>query len=95
MPEVWIGPCGAASGATVITFQGEYPVGSPPPSGYLAWHEWAEAQAAGGLEQERCHLCSRWKFPQEFARSVDGVQLSVCLKCAAALPVAGAGSDPK
>lgn len=93
MPEVWIGPCGAASGATVITFQGEYAVGSPPPSGYLAWHEWAEVQAAAGLEQSRCEVCGRWQFPQELSRSVDGVQLGVCLKCAPSVPVGGSGDE--
>ena len=42
-----------------------YRVGSQPPSGYIAWHEWAAAQAKGGLKQKRCPVCLLWKFPQE------------------------------
>lgn len=40
-------------------------VGSQPPEGYVAWHEWAAAQAKGGLVQKQCPTCLLWKFPQE------------------------------
>lgn len=40
-------------------------VGSMPPSGYIAWHEWAEAQGKGGLKQSQCGECGLWFFPQE------------------------------
>lgn len=40
-------------------------VGSMPPDGYIAWHEWAEAQGKGGLKQSQCGECDLWFFPQE------------------------------
>ena len=40
-------------------------VGSMPPDGYIAWHEWAEAQGRGGLKQSQCGECGLWLFPQE------------------------------
>lgn len=40
-------------------------VGSMPPSGYIAWHEWAEVQTKGGLKQSQCGECGLWYFPQE------------------------------
>lgn len=43
----------------------EYPKGSPPPREYVAWHEWARAQAMHGLEQKKCPHCGLYKFPQE------------------------------
>jgi hypothetical protein len=69
-------------------------VGARPPSGYIAWQEWAEAQYKAGLRQETCCRCGKWKFPQELSetviettahtRSGDKVKLrsKVCLKCA-------------
>lgn len=42
-----------------------YRVGSQPPEGYVAWHEWAAAQAKGGLRQKQCPTCGLWRFPQE------------------------------
>jgi len=42
-----------------------YKVGSMPPSGYIAWHEWAEAQIKGGLKQLQCAGCGLWLFQQE------------------------------
>lgn len=45
----------------------DFAPGDPPPSGYLAWHEWAEVQTNAGLEQVRCCRCSRFKFPQELS----------------------------
>lgn len=45
-----------------------FEVGSQPPSGYVAWHEWAAAQGRGGLRQRQCRNCGRWRFPQEMAQ---------------------------
>jgi hypothetical protein len=42
-----------------------WPKGSPAPAGYVAWHEWAEAQYAHGLKQTQCPCCKLWFFPQE------------------------------
>jgi hypothetical protein len=39
--------------------------GDPPPDGYLAWHEWAEAQRKAGIKQVQCGRCGLWKTPQE------------------------------
>lgn len=47
--------------AVASTFE----VGSLPPSGYVAWHEWAAAQHRGGLRQARCRGCGLWLYPQE------------------------------
>lgn len=41
--------------------------GDPPPTGYVAWHEWARVQHKSGLRQARCGKCSRWYFPQEMS----------------------------
>jgi hypothetical protein len=43
----------------------DYKPGDPAPDGYLAWHEWADVQAAAGLEQVQCETCRLWRFPQE------------------------------
>ena len=40
--------------------------GDPPPSGYMAWHDWAYAQHKAGLRQRQCPECQLWLFPQEF-----------------------------
>jgi len=37
----------------------------PPPTEYLAWHEWAEAQVKAGRKQKQCPGCKLWLFPQE------------------------------
>lgn len=50
-----------------ILAQNNFTVGSQPPSGYLAWHEWAEIQAKGKLTQCACGICGLWKFPQELS----------------------------
>jgi hypothetical protein len=42
-----------------------FKVGSMPPKGYVAWHEWADVQAKGGLKQSQCDKCLMWLFPQE------------------------------
>lgn len=35
------------------------------PTGYIAWHEWAEAQRKAGKKQTQCPKCKLWLFPQE------------------------------
>lgn len=50
-----------------------FPKGCKPPMGYLAWHEWAEAQANHGLKQEQCPCCKKWLFPQERHTSTSAV----------------------
>lgn len=71
--------------------------GSMPPTGYIAWHAWAEAQHKAGLRQVRCGRCVRYKYPQELSKIVDVgeattrkrggsvvlVRSPVCLGCAA------------
>ena len=47
-----------------------YPKGCAPPSGYVAWHQWAKAQGAHGLKQTRCEQCRRYLFPQELSGHV-------------------------
>jgi hypothetical protein len=42
-----------------------WPKGCAAPDGYVDWHNWAEAQGAHGLKQERCKRCRRFYFPQE------------------------------
>lgn len=39
--------------------------GDPAPSGYMAWHAWADVQYRSGLRQKRCRGCGRFLFPQE------------------------------
>lgn len=51
--------------------QEKYKPGGPPPSSYLAWHEWAEAQWKAGLRQKECGRCGKWKFPQELSGEED------------------------
>jgi hypothetical protein len=48
-----------------------FEVGSQPPTSYVAWHEWAKAQAQGGLRQRQCKECERWLFPQEQCECKD------------------------
>jgi hypothetical protein len=43
----------------------DWPKGCAPPTGYVEWHNWAEAQDGHGLKQERCSRCKLWFFPQE------------------------------
>lgn len=78
-----------------MTVGQDYAVGSQPPEGYLAWHEWAEIQAKKGkLKQCECGKCGMWRFPQELSsetlttvgkdrrgRSVVIVS-KICNKCA-------------
>lgn len=49
----------------VAILKREYPKGCLPPSGYVDWHEWAEAQIAHGLTQTQCEKCGLWLFPQD------------------------------
>lgn len=48
-----------------LTFGGVYKPGDPAPTGYLAWHEWAEVQHKAGLRQVRCCDCGLCRYPQE------------------------------
>jgi len=54
--------------------------GSPPPSGFQDWEDWAFVQHKAGLRQRQCSQCKLWNFPQELA-TVDPV---LCSDCAAA-----------
>lgn len=77
-----------------LLVQKEYKAGDPAPSGYLAWHEWADTQSKAGLKQVACGRCGLYKFPQELSSQVDissgvdrrGVahqtQSNVCICCA-------------
>lgn len=58
-----------------------YQPGDPPPEGYIAWHEWAEAQRRGGLKQSQCGQCGLWRFPQEMTE-----HMPICQECAARCP---------
>lgn len=51
----------------------EYPKGCLPPSGYIAWFDWAEAQYKHGLRQSKCPRTGLYKFPQE----LDGASVTV------------------
>lgn len=77
-----------------ILEQDTYKPGDLPPEGYLAWHEWAEAQRKHGIKQVQCGKCGLWKTPQELsgqtirwtAQSRKGQAehtAPVCSKCAA------------
>lgn len=48
----------------------DYKPGEPAPEGYLAWHEWADAQWRAGLRQVQCAGCGLWRFPQEMSGEV-------------------------
>jgi hypothetical protein len=43
----------------------DWPKGCAPPTRYVEWHNWAEAQDAHGLKQTPCKHCKRFFFPQE------------------------------
>lgn len=62
----------------------DYKKGDPAPTGYIAWHAWADVQHRAGLRQKQCARCLLWYFPQEAAahRSCEGK------KPAASLPPA-------
>ena len=73
--------------------QSTYKLGDQAPSGYLAWHEWAEVQHKAGLRQKQCGKCALWHYPQELSterikwegttsrgRKVKQM-VPVCLKC--------------
>ena len=72
--------------------QDTYQPGDPAPEGYLAWHEWAEAQHKSGLRQKQCGRCGLWRYPQELSDKIDQCEMQsrkgpvivatvVCLKC--------------
>ncbi len=48
-----------------VSISPTFAAGDPPPSGYLAWQEWARVQYSKGLRQARCPRCGKWRFPQE------------------------------
>lgn len=56
----------------------QYPVGSMPPSSYIAKQDWATSQLRGGLRQKQCRRCGLWLFPQEIAahNGFDGMPCS-------------------
>lgn len=60
----------------IVCVQPTFKAGDQPPTGYLAWHEWAEVQQKAGLRQKRCERCRKFKFPQEMADT------AVCNECA-------------
>jgi hypothetical protein len=73
--------------------QKDYQPGDVALSGYLAWHEWAEAQYKAGLSQCPCGRCGKWKFPEELSSLINRNTLqsrqgpvervtTVCLSCA-------------
>ena len=83
--------CTRIAGGIVCTTPTFRP-GDQAPSGYLAWHEWAEIQHKAGLRQKECGRCGKWKFPQQLSRQVDKrearsrkgpvlVESPVCLEC--------------
>lgn len=53
-----------------LMVQREFKPGDLPPddsAGYLAWHEWADAQRKAGIRQKPCASCGGWKTPQEMS----------------------------
>lgn len=68
-----------------------FEVGSMPPLGYLAWHEWADAQVKGGLKQSQCKECGLWYFPQE---SINHAPNKACSGLAGTRAKNGKGSKP-
>jgi hypothetical protein len=70
-----------------------YPIDSPPPEGYLQWHQWAQDMYhKHKLRQRQCYDCSLWMFPQELSDVLDvrtvernGKQLTrvspICREC--------------
>lgn len=67
-----------------------FPMGCPAPSGYVHWHEWAEAQGKAGLKQRQCPRCKLWRFPQESCfrlkkceqTKMDGIDPGIaCIVC--------------
>ena len=65
---------------TFITFIPTFKAGDPPPSGYVAWHEWAKVQGRAGLRQRKCRRCDRYKFPQELDRRFKVLTCKACAK---------------
>jgi hypothetical protein len=62
----------------------DFKKGDSPPSGYMAWHRWAEVQYKSGLRQERCGMCGLFKFPQELSKNVIEHELGtspICKVC--------------
>lgn len=80
----------------IMCTQEKFKPGDQAPSGYLAWHEWAEVQHKAGLRQVECGRCCKWQYPQELSDVMDkfivtnryGEKITkaghVCIKCLAA-----------
>lgn len=78
-----------------LLVQPDFKPGDPAPSGYLAWHEWAEVQHKAGLRQAQCGRCGLWRFPQQLGPVADEFEArdrrsrvwrcysAVCLDCVA------------
>jgi hypothetical protein len=49
----------------ILHLDEEYKVDAPPPTNYLAWHEWAAIQYKAGRRQSRCKFCGLLFFPAE------------------------------
>lgn len=54
----------------IVCHQPNFKPGDPEPTGYLAWHEWAEVQHKAGLRQKQCCRCGKFKYPQELSDRV-------------------------
>lgn len=54
-----------------LLVQKDYKPGDQAPSGYLAWHEWAEVQHKAGLRQVQCGRCGKWQYPQQLSEQMD------------------------
>jgi len=89
-------PCIKIDGG-ILCVQPGFKPGDQAPSGYLAWHEWAEVQHKAGLRQKQCGRCGKWKFPQELTADIDRceaqsrkgpvtIESPVCRACANQLP---------
>jgi len=51
-------PCIKIDGG-ILCVQPGFKPGDQAPSGYLAWHEWAEVQHKAGLRQKQCGRCGK------------------------------------
>ena len=60
----------------VMCVEPDFKPGDQAPSGYLAWHEWAEVQHKAGLRQKQCGRCGKWNYPQELSGIVDRAELT-------------------
>ena len=85
----------------ILSADGEYKPGDPPPTGYCAWHAWAQVQTDAGLRQTTCADCGKWKFPQELSavvrtstpRDRDGNVVTITAPVCKACETKGAKDD--